>query len=190
MRRLLLLGSLVVSAVGAANLSAQAQQPAPGPGGTGGPGFGVPGVEMLLSQTGALQLSDAQVVRLAAIARRSADRRRALMTRLDSLRPRRLPGDSATRRERPMPATDLFTHERDAAHNDLRDALGVLTADQQARAWEMIAARRTMPFGRGGMMRQRSPADGAGRDGGNRDGAARGRSGGAAPGQRRPDQGT
>jgi hypothetical protein len=135
-----------------------------GPGGA--PGIpGVPGVEMLLSQTGALQLTDAQVVRLAAIARRAEERHRALRTRLDSLRPRRAAGDT-TRRERPMPPTDLFERERDASHGDLRDALAVLTTDQQARAWEMIAARRAMPFARAGMMREgrgraRQPAPGA-----------------------------
>jgi hypothetical protein len=117
---------------------------------------------MLLSQTGALQLSDAQVVRLAAIARRSDERRRALRTRLDSLRPRRAPGDSTARRERPLPPLDILGRERDAAHADLRDALAVLTADQQARAWEMVAARRAMPFGRGGMMRGRSGSGGPG----------------------------
>lgn len=189
MRHLFLVGSFLASAAGAPLLSAHGQQPAPGPGGPGAPGFGTPGVEMLLSQTGVLQLSDAQVVRLAAIARRAADRRRALVTRLDSLRPRRAPGDSTARRERPMPPTDLFTRERDAAHADLRDALAVLTADQQARAWEMVVARRAMPFARGGMMRQRSDRDGRGREGAGRDSLDRGRSGGA-PGERRPERGT
>jgi hypothetical protein len=183
MRRLLLIGSLLASAAGATSLSAQGQ-PAPDPRVPGGPGFGTPGVEMLLSQTGALQLSDAQVVRLAAISRRAEDRRRALRTRLDSLRPRRAPGDSLARRERPVPPMDLFTRERDAAHADLRDALAVLTADQQARAWEMIAVRRTMPFGRGRMVRQRTGGDGAGRDGGRR-----GLPGAPPPAERRPGEG-
>jgi len=112
---------------------------------------GCPGVETLLSQTGALQLSDAQVVRLAAIARRAEDRHRALRTRLDSLRPRRGPGDSTARgRGERMPGMDLFERERDATHNDLRDALTVLSPDQQARAWEMMAGRRAL--GRGGPM--------------------------------------
>jgi hypothetical protein len=141
--------SLLVSCFGFAG-TALAQGPArPMAMMNGGP---PPGVEMLLSQTGALQLTDAQVVRLAAIARRAEDRHRALRTRLDSLRPRRAPAarDSSSRRERPMPPTDLFERERDASHADLRDALAVLTADQQARAWEMIAARRAMPFRRAG----------------------------------------
>jgi hypothetical protein len=117
--------------------------------------FGAPVVEMLLSQTGALQLTDVQVVRLAAIARRADERHRALRTRLDSLRPRRTPGDSAARHERPMPPTDLLERERDASHADLRDALAVLTADQQARAWEMFATRPGATFARAGMMRGR-----------------------------------
>lgn len=178
----------ILSLVCAAQLSAQGRGPMPaGPG--GGTPLGVPGVEMLLSQTGALQLTDAQVVRLAAIARRAEDRRRALRTQLDSLRPRRMPGDSAGRRERVTLPTDLFDRERDASHADLRDALAVLNADQQARAWEMIAMRGApRPGPRGGMMRD-------GRGGGGRDGRDDGawdderqprRPGGAGPERRRP----
>jgi hypothetical protein len=134
---------------------------------------GAPGVEMLLSQTGALQLTDQQVVRLAAIARRAEDRRRALRTRLDSLRPRLAPGDSATRRQRfAGPPTEVLEREREAAHTDLREALAVLTADQQARAWEMITERRAMPMGAGpggAMMRRDGGRDGS--PGGARDGS-------------------
>jgi len=145
MRRLLA-GLLIASAAGAVSLSAQQPQgPGPIPGGMP---FGPAAAEMLLSQTGALQLTDAQVTGLAAIARRTEERHRALRTRLDSLRPRRAAGDSVGRRERPAPPADLFERERDASHADLRDALAVLTADQQARAWEMMAARRAMPFAR------------------------------------------
>jgi hypothetical protein len=145
MRRLFV-GLLISSAAAAATLSAQ---PAPGPGsGPGAMPFGPAAAEMLLGQTGALQLTDAQVTRLAAIARRTEERHRALRTRLDSLRPRRAPGDSAARRERQAPPSGLFERERDASHADLRDALAVLTADQQARAWEMMPARREMPFAR------------------------------------------
>lgn len=173
MRRPLASLFTIFSLAGAAPLAAQAPARAPGPTAGGAP-IGAPGVEMLLSQTGALQLTDAQVVRLAAIARRAEDRHRALRTRLDSLRPRRVPGDTTARRERPAPPMDLFERERDASHTDLRDALSVLTADQQARAWEMIAARPAMPFGRGGMMRSEAP------------GRMRGRAGGASDGMRQP----
>jgi len=164
--------ALILSFAGVSTLAAQGPMP-------GGPG--APGVNMLLSQTGPLQLTDAQVVRLAAIARRAEDRHRALRTRLDSLRPRRAPGDrdSTARRQREMPPTDLFERAREASHNDLRDALAVLSPDQQARAWEMIAARRAMPFPPGSMRR----------DGGGRDGARPPmRQGGPAPQPRRPGE--
>lgn len=140
-------------------LSAQ-QGPAPTP----APMMGVPGAEMFLSQAGPLQLTDQQVVRLAAIARRADDRRKALRTRLDSLRPRVAPGDSAGRRERRVaPPMDLFEREREASHNDLRDALAVLTADQQARAWEMMAARRAFGWPRDAGRGSRGEERGLGR---------------------------
>jgi hypothetical protein len=45
---------------------------------------------------------------------------------------------------------------REQEHADRRDAIAVLTPDQQARAWEMIAARgRAMRGARGGAMRER-----------------------------------
>jgi hypothetical protein len=150
----------------------------------GGPppgALGAPAAQLLLAETGALQLTDAQVVRLAAIARRAEDRHRALRTRLDSLRPRRAPGDTSTRRDRMMPPADLLDHEREATHTDLRDALAVLTADQQARAWEMAEMRRSAPFGGRGMMRRDRGPD-AGRDGG-RDGERDGGRGPGRPGQ-------
>jgi len=50
----------------------------------GGPGGGDV-ASFLLSHTGELKLSDQQVTRLAAIARRSADRRQAVMRSMDSL---------------------------------------------------------------------------------------------------------
>lgn len=153
MRRLT---TFVVITLAVVSVPAMAQGPGPGS------MLGAPGVEMFLSQTGALQLTDQQVVRLAAIARRAEERRRALRTHLDSLRPQFAPGDTAARRaRRAAPPTGLFERERDASHNDLRDALAVLTPDQQARAWEMVAARRAMQMGPGGAMMRR----GDGRDG-------------------------
>src|SRR5215203_1533019 len=83
------------------------RRPGPGPGMGPGVTGGGPGnsavsnpAEFLLSQTGELKLTDAQVSRLAAIARRSAARRRALRAQMDSLRPQRARGerpDSAMR---------------------------------------------------------------------------------------------
>jgi hypothetical protein len=157
MRRLTTLFLILLAGIA---VPAMAQVPGPGPAPMR---RAAPGVEMLLSQTGALQLTDQQVVRLAAIARRAEDRRRALRTRLDSMRPRFAPGDTAARRERrSAPPMDVFERERDAAHNDLRDALAVLTPDQQARAWELIAVRRGMPWGAGGGPMHRGDGRGGG----------------------------
>src|SRR6478735_7461973 len=57
--------------------------PAPGPGMMGRAGPDV--AEQLLAHTGELKLSDQQVTRLAAIARRSADRRQGMRRSMDSL---------------------------------------------------------------------------------------------------------
>lgn len=112
----------------------------------GGPAGGR-GAEFFLARTGELRLTDAQVVRLAAIARRSADRRRAMRARIDSVAPARRGGtrmDSTDRaaRMRQMEAMRArFDREREQARADMRDALAVLTAEQQAMAWEMVANR-------------------------------------------------
>src|SRR3954470_17516653 len=88
-------------------------QPSPGPGGRAGPGSMARGpaggganpvastADFLLGRTGELALTDAQVVRLAAISRRTDTRRKAMMTRMDSLRAAQpAPGDSAGPRGR------------------------------------------------------------------------------------------
>jgi hypothetical protein len=95
----------------------EAQQPGGPPPGGGRPAFGmmagVPGrggaspiaapADFLLAHTGDLALTDAQVVRLAAISRRSAARRKAMMARIGPLEPP--PGRSpATRRVPVAPA--------------------------------------------------------------------------------------
>jgi hypothetical protein len=111
-----------------------------------------------LAQTGELKLTDQQVTRLAAIARRSTEHRQALRASVDSMRPARFgpPGaqrDSVRRRQGPPPAAlALATRMRDQVHADLRDALAVLTPDQLATAWGMMAARGGMgrPGGPGG----------------------------------------
>jgi parvulin-like peptidyl-prolyl isomerase len=113
--------------------------------------------QFLLAQTGELNLTDAQVTRLAAIARRSAERRRALRLQMDSLRTQRGPSatrpDSAERArmrqsfEQMRPAMQRL---RDQTEADRRDAIAVLTPDQQARAWERVAASGRMRGGMGG----------------------------------------
>jgi hypothetical protein len=98
-----------------------------------------------LAQTGELKLTDQQVTRLAAIARRSAEHRQAMRTSLDSLRPVQFgPGanrDSVRRQGPPAAARALGTRMRDQMHADLRDALAVLTPDQLATAWGMMERR-------------------------------------------------
>jgi Spy/CpxP family protein refolding chaperone len=111
------------------------------------------GAEFFLARTGELRLTDAQVVRLAAIARRTADRRRAMRVSMDSLTAGRRPGvrpDSAERAARTRNFEQMrarFDREREQERADLRDALAVLTPEQQAMAWEMVA--------RGGPIAQR-----------------------------------
>jgi hypothetical protein len=93
----------------------------------------------LLAHTADLKLSDQQVTRLAAIARRSADRRQAAMRSMDSLATRRFRNDSAGRGPGgPPPAMRAEADRlRQLRHADLREALAVLTPDQQASAWEI-----------------------------------------------------
>ena len=118
--------------------------------GPGGPEIGPPPLDaasMLLAHTGELKLTDAQVTRLAAIARRTADRRKAMRTSVDSMRAANRPtpstnGPLPTMRQGP-PAMQAAQMEkmREQEHADLRDALTVLTPDQLAQGWEMMASR-------------------------------------------------
>src|SRR5688572_5842661 len=101
-----------------------------------------PAASMLLAHTGELELTDAQVVRLAAIARRAEARRRTMRASMDSVRARfgdRAPADSAARRQ----MRDRFRADidrlREQQRADQRDAIAVLTPDQQARAWDVAA---------------------------------------------------
>ena len=94
---------------------------------------------VLLAHTAELKLTDGQVTRLAAVARRSGERRQAAMRAMDSLAARRMRNDSAGRGPGgPPPALRAEAErQRDQHHADLREALGVLTPDQQATAWEL-----------------------------------------------------
>ncbi|MEP6618503.1 MAG: Spy/CpxP family protein refolding chaperone [bacterium] len=148
-----------------------AQQPNGGPP-DGSPGMrrGAGGATMLLAHTADLQLTDAQVVRLAAIARREGAQRKAMRTMVDSLRrtrPAAMRRDSAAlgRMTPPPQLTAAMTKARDQRRADLRDAITVLTPDQQAQAWEMVSARGARA--RGGMTRRAMrPRMGGGRLGG------------------------
>ncbi len=125
------------------------------------PGHGHgPAVTFLLSNTGQLQLTDQEVVKLAAIARRAADRHKAMRASLDSLRMQlRGQSDSGMRRHE-GPPTQLraaMEKEREANHTDLRDALAVLTPDQQATAWELVSEHHVMLMRRPGRMNRMGP---------------------------------
>lgn len=113
---------------------------------------------MFLGCTGELQLTDSQVTRLAAIARRAETRQTALRARMDSAMVAMrstdgssMPRDGAmgemmmTMMRMPMP-TDA---ERKAQHEDDRDAFSVLTPDQLATAWEKMAAHHAGAGGHG-----------------------------------------
>ncbi|MEX2152298.1 MAG: Spy/CpxP family protein refolding chaperone [Gemmatimonadaceae bacterium] len=129
---------------------------------------GAPAAKLLLSHTGELELTDAQVVRLAAIERRSHARRKALRATMDSAGRRFAgqPGDSVARRQfRQRMQADL-QRAQEQSRVDQRDAIAVLTPDQQARAWELVSNRgRSMRAGRAGgrgmgggrAMRERRP---------------------------------
>lgn len=104
--------------------------------------------QMLLAQSAQLDLTDAQVVKLAGIARRAELRQRAM----DSARTRfNQPADSLARWQFAQRMQAEMTKERDQSHVDLRDAIASLTPDQQAKAWEMAAGRARAARGGGGM---------------------------------------
>lgn len=143
---------VLLSLASATTAVAQGPVPAAGPRGQGA--AGAPAAQMLLAHTGELGLTDAQVVRLAAIARRAEGRRTSLRAAMDSARQRFAPGqtvDTAARRQFRARMLADMEKAREAAHADRRDAIAVLTADQQAKAWEMVARRGRAA--RGGMMR-------------------------------------
>jgi hypothetical protein len=154
-------------------------------GGNAGAGIGDRGAQMLLARSAQLELTDAQVTRLAGIARRAEARRRSMRAAMDSARTRfTQPGDSLARRQFGQRMQADMQKERDQSRIDLRDAITVLTPDQQAKAWEMNAARsgaRGAMRGRAGGM-QRGGRDGRGFGPGDRRGPGGMRPGGMGPG--------
>ncbi len=138
----------------------------------GGPGM-MDAASMLLAHTGEFKLSDQQVTRLAAIARRTSERRKAMMASVDSMRDPRpaemggaAGGRGAVGPAAPTAAQRAFAERMfEQAHADVRDAIAVLTPDQQAMGWEMMARQG----GHGMMMR----GDGMRQRGGMMDGRGR-----------------
>ncbi len=123
----------------------------------GRPGLGGPSAavaSMLLAHTGEFKLTDAQVTRLAAIARRTSDRQRATRASLDSMRSTvsapANPAPGAVARPSPTPAMlALAERMREQEHADLRDAIAILTPEQQALGWEMMSRRGGTRMGAG-----------------------------------------
>jgi hypothetical protein len=144
--------ALVGLALAAAPLQAQGPGRMEGPGGRGGPGGGPGGAQFFLAHTGELELTDQQVVRLAAIARRAHQRR-------ESLRENR-PVPGAARQQPSAEDAQRMRQQmeqmRDQNQADLREALAVLTPEQQARAFQMVS-RRGGPGGRGERGGMRGP---------------------------------
>jgi hypothetical protein len=139
------------AALPAASVAAQGPEPSRG--------RGVPAPRLLLSNVGELELTDAQVVRLAAIARRSEMRRKALRASMDSARARYAqPGDSIARRQfRDRMRVDL-DRALEQERVDQRDAIAVLNADQQVKAWQLVSNRgRAARSGMRGMRGGRGP---------------------------------
>lgn len=157
LRKIALLSLVAATAAGAQGTV----PPAPPQARQMAPFGGARAAETFLARTGELGLTDAQVTRLAAIARRSETRRVALRAQLDSNR-RRLettPVDTAARRQFRDRMRTTLDREQDQGQLDLRDALAVLNADQQAKAWQLGANRgRGGPGMRGGGMRERRMA--------------------------------
>lgn len=101
---------------------------------------------MFLGHTGDMQLTDAQVTRLAAIARRSEARHKAMHARMDSMVVMRGQSeqseDGGGARFSMMMRVPVPTEaERKAQHEDDREAFAVPSADQLATVWELMMAR-------------------------------------------------
>ena len=194
MRKLsLALALLLAPALQAQGTAAPAAPPAVG---RAGPIMGPPGgpggdaASFLLSHTGELKLSDQQVTRLAAIARRSAERRQATMRTMDSLMARGPQRRDSVGRGRFGPSPELRANAerlRDQRHADLRDALGVLTPDQQATAWELSATRGGAWMARGPMPGGFGRRGGPGAPGPGFRGGPAPRGGGPGPVREAPD---
>jgi hypothetical protein len=117
--------------------------PMPGaPAMMGGPMTGGGIASMLLAHTAELKLTDQQLSKLAVIARRTDDRHKAMRTAMDSVMRANRPQPDGNAQVNPRPFNPdqqraMMTRMQDQERTDLRDALAVLTVDQQADAWMM-----------------------------------------------------
>lgn len=101
----------------------------------GGPPDALPG--HLLAHVAELKLTDPQVTKLAAIARRADERHRAMRAGMDSLMQLAPPPTAGALPRHPDAMRVAMERGRQMEREDVRDALAVLTVDQQADAWIM-----------------------------------------------------
>jgi hypothetical protein len=147
MRRFALAALLGLAMAATGGAAQQRSEPGPGPGGPPmGPLANPAG--FILGHTGELRLTDAQVVRLAGLARRAEERRQAMRTAMLERRREAAPAQGA-RPADARPGGEAMQQAQEQARAELRDAIAVLTPEQQAAAWEMVARPRG-PGGAGG----------------------------------------
>lgn len=107
-----------------------------------GHGMMMDAASMFLAHTGELQLTDAQVTKLAAIARRAESREKAMRARMDSamtsMHAQMEPRGGESRAMMMMRMPMMSDAERKAQHEDDREAFSVMTPDQLATAYESM----------------------------------------------------
>jgi len=113
------------------------------------PAMTMDAASMFLGCTGELQLTDAQVTKLATIARRSQARQAAMRARMDSAMTTARMSDGGQDGGAPMMMVVLRRSmptdaEQKAQHDDDRDAFAILTPDQLATAWETMGMHHAM----------------------------------------------
>ena len=108
-------------------------------GGPGGQHVGPPEAlaSHLLAHVGELKLTDQQVTKLAAIARRSDERHRAMRSTMDSMARQTPPPAAGLPQRAPDAMRATMERAREMERGEVRDALAVLTVEQQADAWMM-----------------------------------------------------
>jgi hypothetical protein len=99
----------------------------------------------LLSHVGELKLTDQQVTKLAAIARRADERHRAMRITMDSMARLAAPLTAGSAPRAPDAMHAAMERAREMERGDVRDALALLTVDQQADAWIMRGAAGGRP---------------------------------------------
>jgi hypothetical protein len=133
---------------------------AQGPGG-GARGFGrgplQNAAEFLLSNSTALELSNDQVVRLAELARTSEARQQEVREQMQGVRPQTRDQqqiDPAVREQ----MRGMMEQRRTELTSEREQAIAVLSTEQQAQAWELLASARPQRMaGRAGGPRMRNP---------------------------------